>query len=746
MKFVRTIVVIFTALFAVNAHAQTGNLQAGQVWGNPAASAKPAKGTTIGAILDQSYSCNAQGDIIFRGSSLWTCLAPGTSGLPLVSQGAGADLHYAALGNSALVNASTTVNGVTCTLGSTCTISASAGSITIGTTTIASGTNTNILYNNSGVLGQYGITGTGTTAVMSASPTFTGTPVLATPTATSLALGGATIGSNALAVTGTSQFNGNVNLNSVNLTGTYSLTGTPSIAGSAINSGTVSGTYLSNINLEASGNGGVTGTLPVANGGTGSTTAAGARASTKLNIDAATSTGDANYAIQATDRMVYHTALSAARVDTLPAANAVNAGQVFYLTDFAGVVTASHTVSLARAGSDTINGSASNVIALNSQYGAAIFWSDGTSKWTFYPASAGGGSGTVTNFNVTAGNGITASSCTWTVSGTCTVSGAVTPPQGRLTLAANTPVMGANSCTGSACTNISTLRYDCAVGGSVPYYNGTNDLLDSIASCEVTTAMVSAASAGQVVASQVYDVWWEGNTNHNICIAMSASGGGGGGWASDTGGSNTSRGTGYTQLDYVTRPYITNKNSITNCFNGSTNYGAISANRATYLGTIYATANGQTTFQFGASGTSGQNALFGVFNAYNQRNFTTAVSDTTVSWAYTTNTFRQANASASNQVQYVDGLGTLSIQAHYDADITTFSSSTATNGVGIDSTSSASGRTGFTAFNSDLFSTYFGVPGAGLHKIVALEKGNSTGTTTWYGGVFMQLAVQLNGL
>ncbi len=51
---------------------------------------------------------------------------------------------------------------------------ASGGSgITVGTTTITSGTNTRILYNNSGVVGEYLVTGTGTTAVLSTSPGFT---------------------------------------------------------------------------------------------------------------------------------------------------------------------------------------------------------------------------------------------------------------------------------------------------------------------------------------------------------------------------------------------------------------------------------------------------------------------------------------------------------------------------------------------------------------------------------------------
>jgi hypothetical protein len=49
----------------------------------------------------------------------------------------------------------------------------SSGALTIGSTSITSGTNTRILYNNAGVVGEYLVTGTGTTAVLSTSPDFT---------------------------------------------------------------------------------------------------------------------------------------------------------------------------------------------------------------------------------------------------------------------------------------------------------------------------------------------------------------------------------------------------------------------------------------------------------------------------------------------------------------------------------------------------------------------------------------------
>lgn len=75
--------------------------------------------------------------------------------------------------NADLVNAATTVNGQTCTLGSTCTITATAASVTVGTTLVASGTTTRVLYNNAGTLGEYTISGSGTIVAMATAPSLT---------------------------------------------------------------------------------------------------------------------------------------------------------------------------------------------------------------------------------------------------------------------------------------------------------------------------------------------------------------------------------------------------------------------------------------------------------------------------------------------------------------------------------------------------------------------------------------------
>jgi hypothetical protein len=85
-----------------------------------------------------------------------------------------------------------------------------AASITVGNTAVTGGVSTRVLFDSAGVLGEYAISGSGSVA-MTNSPTFV-TPTLGAAAGTSLALGGATLGSNALAVTGATQLTGAVNI------------------------------------------------------------------------------------------------------------------------------------------------------------------------------------------------------------------------------------------------------------------------------------------------------------------------------------------------------------------------------------------------------------------------------------------------------------------------------------------------------------------------------------------------------
>jgi len=104
---------------------------------------------------------------------------------------------------------------------------------------------------------------------------------------------------------------------------------------------------------------------------------------TTVIIQPATNTGhgDSDYTISAYDDFVYTSAaFTAPRTWTLPAANTVPVGKRFGVLDVAGGVTASNTLTIARAGSDTINGVSSYVVS--TAYDGAELISDGNSKWT----------------------------------------------------------------------------------------------------------------------------------------------------------------------------------------------------------------------------------------------------------------------------------------------------------------------------------------------------------------------------
>ena len=90
--------------------------------------------------------------------------------------------------------------------------------------------------------------------------------------------------------------------------------------------------------------------------------------------------GDANVTISAYDSTVATSvALTAARTWTLPAAGSVRAGSSITLTDIFGACSTSFPVTVARAGSDTINGQTS--LTLTASYFQVVAVSDGTSRW-----------------------------------------------------------------------------------------------------------------------------------------------------------------------------------------------------------------------------------------------------------------------------------------------------------------------------------------------------------------------------
>jgi hypothetical protein len=92
------------------------------------------------------------------------------------------------------------------------------------------------------------------------------------------------------------------------------------------------------------------------------------------------SVADAPTTITATDGTVQYSSITAARIVTLPAANAVPPGFRILVIDASGSASAVNTITLTRAGADTINGG--TTAAIVNPYGCRELVSDGISKWT----------------------------------------------------------------------------------------------------------------------------------------------------------------------------------------------------------------------------------------------------------------------------------------------------------------------------------------------------------------------------
>jgi hypothetical protein len=93
-----------------------------------------------------------------------------------------------------------------------------------------------------------------------------------------------------------------------------------------------------------------------------------------------TAVSDAAYTALATDRMVAYTALTAARVITLPASSAYPTGTRLLIVDETGACSVTKTLTLNAAGTDTVDGAGSAVV--NQAYGFIGIESSGAGAWT----------------------------------------------------------------------------------------------------------------------------------------------------------------------------------------------------------------------------------------------------------------------------------------------------------------------------------------------------------------------------
>lgn len=152
-----------------------------------------------------------------------------------------------------------------------------------------------------------------------------------------------------------------------------------------------------------------------------------------------------------------------------------------------------------------------------------------------------------------------------------------------------------------------------------------------------------------------------------------------------------------------------------------------------YLGTFYSTTagNGQIEDSF---------AKRNLWNYYNRVERGMRVTEATDTWNYTIGTYRQANGSTANQLEFVIGVSEDAVEARVATVVQNTNTGVLVNvAIGLDSTTASSATEilpiDISAANLRLFvaAGYTGLPGVGRHTLVWLEISGATGTTSWYG-------------
>jgi len=304
------------------------------------------------------------------------------------------------------------------------------------------------------------------------------------------------------------------------------------------------------------------------------------------------------------------------------------------------------------------------------------------------------------------------------------------PPQGRLTLTSNTPVMTADV---TAATSVYYTPYQ---GNIVPIYDGAN--MQSYAFGQLTMAL----NTTNHLSGHVYDLFIFLNSS---VVTIGA----GPAWSSTT---TRGSGAGTTQLQQTDGLWV-NANTIT-LTNGSTSYSSIPVGEATYVGSVYMTANGQTQFNIRPAGASGgTNNFVGIFNGYNRVHMGSVVRDSAIGYTYASNTWRSMDNSNSNRVTYLDGLQQVSPAATVQISAAvSVAGDQAAVGVNLDSNSAqprviafSTAPTGTLADNvQTIFARDSFAPQVGVHYIQAMESSISNVSATYNeNGATAQLTVDL---
>jgi hypothetical protein len=220
--------------------------------------------------------------------------------------------------------------------------------------------------------------------------------------------------------------------------------------------------------------------------------------------------------------------------------------------------------------------------------------------------------------------------------------GGVATPGYRLTLVTGTPVLV------NDISLFSTIFWTPWIHDQTPYFDG------NVWTTRTPGELRIDLDATNFVASKHYDVFYFNDGTDRI--------GYGPDWSQGLlNGNNTvgsafrGSGAGSTELQRVNGRWM-NKNAITLRWSASGS-NTILANQALYIGTAFATGNGQVSMLFNPTAASGgTSCVLHLYNAYNRVPMKSVNKDNVSSYALSSGVWQRINNSSANSIQYVDGL------------------------------------------------------------------------------------------
>lgn len=306
-------------------------------------------------------------------------------------------------------------------------------------------------------------------------------------------------------------------------------------------------------------------------------------------------------------------------------------------------------------------------------------------------------------------------------------------PQGYLTpcqVSSPSPVAGCSAGSFFPIGDVSsatTLFYEGVTGKYVPIFNGGQFVPTAVTESQMTLILSGTANT----ANNLYDVCIYNNAGTPAIGTMPA-------W-SNAGGGTSARSAAISQVQGVW--LNTSTATVTN-----NNVGvSVAANRCTVVATILIDGvNGQVSLQ----SSYGQNRRWAVWNFYNRQQIILKAGDATASWSASLNVNGQvqpANANSANNVTTITGLPEEKISLVYLQNMNANgggSGSDCYNGIGVNSTSAASGKLGrqvvgtTTGINQtqDSIAQYILQPTIGRNNFTMLQGVTSNvNARTWYG-------------